>query len=231
MVTDGPGAVDPLVAAGPVRPANTLRPGVSPQRTLILDTPNPLMADLATGAVSAWENGPPVTTPLVSSAFDLSAFGRLQVQVLRDNRETARGSTLVSLHLGDASQIVSVSESPHGSLIIDDGESRAIGPIGEALPIVVVFTHAPTDDGHDITVSARNAETMTAIELSLGVSTLNNAILTIGGPTVTATTKRGRRRNGAVHVHVEAPSEPNEQVRRAVRRARRVAGTLRDRIS
>lgn len=228
-MTDGPSAIDPLVAEGPLAPVESLRPAPSLQRVLILDSPTPQMVDLAAGNVRPYENGPPVSVPMTSTRFDFAALTRLQVQVLRDPRPTSLDTTLLSLQLADAGVVVDVRETPDGTLRIDAPSGSASGPIGASPAVVVVVTRIATEQTHRLSVTARNAETMTHVEHELAVATTTNAMVTIGGPTSDITGQHGRRRTIPVHLETSVPVEPVDQMRRAVRGAKRVAGSIRAR--
>ncbi len=229
---DGPSAIDPLVAAGPLAPVESLRPAPSLQRLVILDTPTPQMVDLEQGNVRPYENGPPVSIPIASTRFNLATLSRLQVQVLRDPRPSSVDSTLFSLHLAEAGQRVDIRETPQGKLVVDDGQREpVIGPIGASLAIVVVAEISKVDDSHRLVISARNAETMDSLSHELQPSSLSRALVTIGGPTTEVTGARGRRRTIPVLIDTARAPEAADQVRRAVRGAKRVAGSIRNRVT
>ena len=224
---DGTSSINPLVAEGPRLPVETLRPAPSLQRVLLLDQSQPRMADLASGDIRAWENGPPVSVPMVSAAFALDAFKRLQVQVLRDPRPTSVESVLFSLRCG--STVLDVVETTTSELLIrgSDG-TTAHGPIGDSAAIVVVLR--PEIEERRVAVLARNAETLNGIDATVAMVSWEPATLTVGGPTIDKTGGHGRRRLIPVHLDVEPVLLPADQVRRAVSGARRVAGAVRDRV-
>lgn len=189
------------------------------------------MVDLAEGNVRPYENGPPVSVPMTTTGFDLGALKRLQIQVLRDPRPSSVNSTLLSLHLGDANRVIDVYETPDGQLVIDVGEPDPITtPIGNSPAVVVVLEASSAGDTSQLMVSARNAETMNASGTDLNVRALTNAMITIGGPTTSVTGQYGRRRTIPVHIHAALAPEPVDQVRRVVRGAKRVAGTMRGKV-
>ncbi len=228
---DGPSAIDPLVAAGPLVPVGPLRPAPSLQRIVMFDHAVTHMMDMSGGNIRAYENGPPVSVPMTSTRFDLTSLDRLQVQLLRDPRPSSVDSTLFSLHLADAGRVVDVRETPDGSLVLDDDRTTpTTAPIGESPAVVIVVSRTSTETSHHVVVSARNAETMRASNLELDVTSLTNAMVTIGGPTAELTGTVGRRRTIPVQIDTTLPQQPIDQVRRAVRGAKRVAGSLRGRI-
>lgn len=230
-MTDGASAIDPLVAAGPLVPVGPLRPAPSLQRIVVLGGAIPKMIDLSGGNIRPYENGPPVSVPMTSTRFDLASLDRLQVQLLRDPRPSSVDSTLFSLHLADADRFVDVRETPDGSLVLDDDRTTpTTSPIGESPAVVIVVSSASTETSHHLVVSARNAETMQATQIELDVATLTNTTVTIGGPTAERTGTIGRRRTIPVQIDTALPPQPIDQVRRAVRGAKRVAGSMRGRI-
>lgn len=230
-MTDGASAIDPLVAAGPLVPVGPLRPAPSLQRIVILGEAVPKMIDMSGGNIRAYENGPPVSVPMTSTRFDLANLDRLQVQLLRDPRPSSVDSTLFSLHLADADRIVDIRETPDGSLVLDDDRTTpTTSPIGESPAVVIVVSRTSTETSHHLVVSARNAETMQATQIELDVATLTNTTVTIGGPTAERTGTIGRRRTIPVQIDTTLPQQPIDQVRRAVRGAKRVAGSMRGRI-
>lgn len=227
VVTDGASSINPLVAEGPRLPVETLRPAPSLQRVLLLDRAQPRMADLASGDIRAWENGPPVSVPMVSAAFALDAYKRLQVQVLRDPRPTSVESVLFSLRCG--STTLDIVETTTSELLIRGSKGTvASGPIGGSPAVVIVLR--PDRERRVIDVVARNAETLTGMDATVAVTSWEPATLTIGGPSIDATARHGRRRLIPVHIEAEPVLDPADQVRRAVSGARRVAGAVRDRV-
>jgi len=228
-VTDGPSAIDPLVAEGPRAPVDSLRPAVSQQRRLLFDGPTLMMVDLAAGNVRPYENGPPVSVPMSSAPFDLAMYDRLQVQLLRGPRPTSTSMTHLSLRLGRAERAIDVSETPDGELVVAHGDVTERGAIGQSPAIVVVIEHTKSEGGHEVAVSARNAETMDGPRLLVAAVLVDIASLTIGGPAFDVTGNRGIRRTTPVQIEVTAHREPVDQVRRVVGAARRAAGSLRDR--
>lgn len=224
---DGASSIDPLVAEGPLLPVETLRPAPSLQRVLLLDHAQPRMADLASGDIRGWENGPPVSVPLVSTAFALDSYARLQVQVLRDPRPTSVDVVLVSMGCGSA--VIDIVETTSAELLIRSSKGDAVrAPIGGSPAIVTAFY--PDIDNGTLKITARNAETLEGIEANVRISWWDSAMLTIGGPLTDETHTHGRRRLIPVHIDFERPRLPAEQVRRAVSGARRVAGAVRDRV-
>jgi hypothetical protein len=230
-VRDGPSSINPLVREAPFVPMETLRPAANLQRVLLLDRPGPQMADLASGDVRRYENGPPISIPMVSTRFDLGAIDRLQIQVLRDPRPTSISTTLVSLHLGEAKITIDVVESPDGQLLITSsggrGPRQISGPIG-ASPAVVVVVQPDAQDA-TVAVTARNAETMESLEMKTSASSLTKTLVTIGGPTTEVTGAYGRRRSIPVHVELTTSTGPVDQLQRGLRLARRIAASARNR--
>lgn len=221
---DPPSSISPLLAEGPREPSLSLRPAVSEQRILLLDGAVPEMLDLATGNIRRWENGPPVSVPCVSAPFTLSAYQRLQVQVLRDPRPTSQDLTLLSI--GSGGRSIDVVERGGGRLAISAEGETSEGPIGQSSAIVVGIE--PDRETNRVFVTARNAESMEVLELTTTLPA-DTATLTIGGPTTQLTGRYGRRRLIPVHLDVARPAEPVDQLRRVVRGARRVASDLRSR--
>lgn len=233
-MTDGPSAIDPLVAEGPLLPMETLRPLVSLQRMVLLDQPGPMMADLATGDVRRYENGPPVSVPMISNVVDFADIDRLQVQVLRDPRPTSVEMVLCSLWLADAEVAIEVCESPGRRLVVRtiDGDrvNEVTTVVGASMAIVVVFERTEADGRHRIGVQARNAEAMHWIDSSVELSRTTGATLTVGGPTTARTGLYGRSRMIPVQLEVAPHREPIDQVHRVVRGAKRAVGALRSRV-
>lgn len=231
---DGPSAIDPLVAEGPLLPMETLRPLASLQRVVLLDRPGPMMADLETGDFRQYENGPPVSVPMVSNVVDFAAIDRLQVQVLRDPRPTSVEVTLLSLHLGDAGVTIDVRESPMQkmSLHMTDsaGHKEVTAPIGKSSAIVVVIERNAVEGQQHLTVQARNAESMSWTSVDADVSETGGTTLTVGGPTTAVDGMYGRSRMIPVQLEVTLHGEPIDQVRRVVQGARRAVGALRSRV-
>lgn len=224
---DGPSPIEPLLVEGPRVPMETLRPLVSFQRVLLLNGGPPSMVDLATGDIRRWENGPAVQVPCVSSPFELAAYARIQTQVLRDPRPSPVDLVLLSLAIGDL--VVDVVETTARELEIrSGGPSRvmASSPIGGSSAIVIVIEPAMSQDVSEVKVSARNAETVEAIDTTVSISG-SVATLTIGGPSTAVTGRYGRRRLIPASVDVALRAEPIDQFRRVARKARSVAGNLR----
>jgi hypothetical protein len=211
----------------------TLRPAANLQRVLLLDRPGPQMADLDSGDVRRFENGAPISVPMVSTRFDLGAIARVQIQVLRDPRPTSTSTTLVSLHLGAANLTIDVVESPNGQLLITSSgvrePRRVSGPIGASPAVVVVIERHEQESV--IAVTARNAETMGSLEMRTSASSLAETLLTIGGPTTEVTRTYGRRRSIPVHIELTTSPEPVDQLQRGLRLARRLAASARNRAS
>lgn len=219
---DGPSAIDPLVTEGPTQPGISLRPAVSEQRVLVLDGGPARMVDLAAGNIRAWENGPPVSIPCVSAPFDLSDYGRLQVQVLRDPRPTSVDVTLLSLEMGQRS--VDVIELASGGLSIATPDTSVDGPAGQSPAIVILLE--PSDEQCCITV--RNAESPSGFEATVPLPS-GAATLTIGGPSAHLGAPIGRRRLVPVLIDAVPVATAPDQVRRVAGRVRRAAASLRDR--
>lgn len=225
-MTDGPSRIDPLVGAGPRTAVSTFRPGTDPQRVLILDGDEPLMADLASGDIRRFESGPSLALPMVSTPFDLSTTQLLLVQINLDVQELAGRSTLFSLALD------------HGAITVDEvGDELHLtsptgdvvtGPKGDSPAIVFQIDRM----GSDLVVSVRNAETLQRVEFSQPIdeATRMTAVLTAGGPSSALTGRYGRRRQAPVLVHF-ARVEAVDNVQRAVNGARRAAGKVKRRIS
>jgi hypothetical protein len=209
----------------------TLRPAANLQRVLLLHRPGPQMADLDSGDVRRFENGAPISVPMVSTRFDLGAIGRLQIQVLRDPRPTSTSTTLVSIHLEAAKITIDVAESPSGQLLISSSGGReprrVSGPIGRSPAIVVVIE--PDEQDAAVSVTARNAETMESLEMRTSVSSFAETLVTVGGPTTEAAGTFGRRRLIPVHIELTAPVGPVDQLQRGLRLARRIASSARNR--
>lgn len=229
-MNDAPSAIDPLVAEGPRAPVETLRPGISLERLLFLDEPGPMMADLATGDIRRYESGPPVSVPMVSDSFDLARIKRLQVQIIRDPRPSSTSHTLLSLDIVSADCAVQVRISATNRLELVTTGSCDVPvvsvPAGASPAFVIVVETA----GAQVTVSARNAETLDFSSLVVEPADLGNAVLTVGGPPATADGVLGRRRTVPVLVELAHHGEPVDQLRRAVRGARRAAGSIRSRV-
>lgn len=226
---DGPSPIDPLLAEGPRAPMDTLRPAASLQRVLLLDGGEPLMADLATGDIRRWENGPPLSVPCVSTPFELSLYTRIQVQVLRDPRPSSVDLVLLSMNVGHLA--IDVVETTQRRLEIRSapgGLPSATTAIGESPAIVIVIEPAEADGTKKVTISARNAETAEVIQSTVPCPQ-SVATLTIGGPSTSMTGRYGRRRLTPVHLEVVTRGEPIDQFRRVARRARRVITSIRRR--
>jgi len=228
-VIDRPGSIDPLVAEGPRSPVNSLRPGVSQQRTLMLDGPTPMMLDLAEGNIRPYENGRPVSVPMSSTPFDLSIFDRIQVQLMRGPSPTSKATTHFSVQIGQGDRVIEVRETRDGLLEITDDRTSASGAIGTSPALVVLIeTRTPGQDP-EVVVSARNAETLDGPSLAVTVPSVDDARFTVGGSTYERTGSRGLRRSMLVQIDVVPHREPVDQVRRVVGAAKRAAGSLRDR--
>lgn len=224
---DGPSPIEPLLAEGPRTPMETLRPLVNFQRVLLLNGEAPRMVDLATGDIRLWENGPSVLVPCVSTPFDLSSYALIQVQVLRDPRPTSVDLTLFSMNLGGAA--IDVVETTTRLLEIrSEAESSGLvsTAIGGSSAIVIMIEPFMLDGVSHMKVSARNAETVESIELSVPIHG-SVAILTIGGPSSPITGAYGRRRLIPAHLDVAVRVEPVDQFRRVARKARLLVGSLR----
>jgi hypothetical protein len=227
-VNDAPSAIDPLVAEGPRSAVETLRPALNLQRVLFLGERGPLMADLATGDIRRYESGPPVSVPMVSDTFDLTRVRRMQVQVTRDLRPSSVSQTLLSLDIASAPCVVDVRITVDNVLevVASNGASaRATTHAGSSPAFVIVLEHA---DGN-VSVAARNAETLEPISVKLDLADLTAATVTVCGPSV-RTGRYGRRRTIPVLIELEHHLEPLDQLRQAARRARTVAGDVRRRI-
>lgn len=227
-MTERTDLLDPSLVEGPRRPTETLRPAVSAQRVLFLDGPEPQMADLATGDIRRWENGPPVSVPCTSSPVDLRSWEMIQFQVLRDPRPTSVDTTLLSLAVADES--IDVIETVGGRLHIRARRRvLADGPIGGSPAVVVAFR--PSVDGETITlgIRVRNAESAAGIDARHDVSS-KDGVFTIGGPSTALTGARGRRRLIPVHLEVARRAEPGDVVSQILGRGRRAAGVIRRRI-
>lgn len=226
-MNDAPSAIDPLVAEGPRTPVETLRPMESLQRLLLLDEPGPMMVDLATSDIRRYESGPPVSVPMVSDTFDLGAVRRLQVQLIADPRPSSTSDTLFALNIVSARCLVDVRVSATNQLeLIPTGscDVPAVSvPAGASPAFVIVIETAQGQ----VTVSARNAETLDFTSLVLDVADLSEAVLTVGGPSVST---KGRRHTIPVHIDIAHHGEPVDQLRRAARGVRRVAGSIRDKV-
>lgn len=224
---DGPSPIEPLLVEGPRVPTETLRPLVSFQRILLLNGGPPSMVDLATGDIRRWENGPAVQVPCMSSPFELAAYTRIQTQVLRDPRPSPVDLVVCSLAIGDL--VVDVVETTSRQLEIRAGDPATVmasSPIGASSAIVIVIEPAMSQGVPEVRVSARNAETVEAIDTTVSSPGLL-ATLTIGGPSTTVTGRYGRRRLIPASVDVVLPAEPIDQFRRVARKARSVVGNLR----
>lgn len=228
---DGPSRIDPLVGAGPRTPVNTFRPGVDPQRVLILDGPEPLMADLATGDIRRFETGPSIRLPMVSTPFDLRRVKLLLVQTNLDGQALENRGTLFSLAL--AREVITVEATSEQLRLTTPTGDVLSGPIGDSPAIVFQLDR----EGADFVVSARNADTTERIEFRYPIDEQqpSTATLTVGGPSSTITGTHGRSRQAPVLIHFTrtAPVDrngPKENVQRAVNGARRVAGKAKRRI-
>ena len=223
---DGASAIDPLIAEGPLLPVENLRPAASMQRVLFLDGAGPMMADLATGDIRPWENGPPVSVPVPSTTFDAADIARLQVQVLRDPRPTSVDSVLLSVAF--QSDAVDVVETTAKTLVIRHrGAELAAGPIGGSPAVVIVLE--PNLSERCVLVHARNAETLQGITAEVPSGDNDPLSIMIGGPTTSFTGTYGRRRLIPVHIDLVRPVAPTDHVRRAAAAARRVAVALKNR--
>ena len=231
---DGPSPIDPLVVEGPLLPVENLRPLVSLQRMVLLDQAGPLMADLATGDIRRYENGPPVSVPMVSNEIDFGDVERLQVQVLRDPRPTSVETILCSLWIADSDASFEVSEGVGQRLVVRTsvgGKTNEVtAAIGGSMAIVIVFEQHEVDGRYRVTIRARNADGMDWINDDVVVGEVTGTTLTVGGPTTTRNGLYGRTRMIPVQLDVVLRSEPVDQVRRAVRGAKRAAGALRSRV-
>ena len=226
---DSPSAIDPLVAEGPRAAVDTLRPGLNFQRILFLDQPGPLMADLATGDIRRYESGPPVSLPMISDSFDLARLRRMQVQIGRDLRPSSVSQTLLSLDVESAACVVDVRISSENLLEIvasHGGVPPSAVHAGSSPAFVIVVEQA----SGEVEVSARNAETLDSISLSLSVADRSAAMVTVGGPSMRTTGQYGRRRSAPVLIDLEHHLEPVDRLRHVGRRARSVAGAARRRI-
>jgi hypothetical protein len=187
------------------------------------------MADLATGDIRRYESGPPVSVPMVSDTFDLGRVRRVQVQIGRDLRPSPVSQTLLSLDVVSASCVVDVRITAQSQLEIVASNGtvpRATRPAGSSPAFVIVLEHA----NGSVSVAARNAETLDAISMTLDPADLSAAVVTVGGPSVRTTGRYGRRRSIPVLIDLEHHLEPADQLRRAARKARAVAGAVRRRI-
>ncbi len=220
-MNDGPSAVSPLLAEGPRQPVPSLRPAVSEQRVLLLDRVEPQMVDLVAGNIRRWENGPPVSLPLVSGPVDLAAFRRLQFQILRDPRQTSVDTILASLALGGICT-VDVIARVGGRISISSGNATVEGPIGGS-PAIVIGFEVREDKLH---IDARNAETTETIEL-VSAAVGSPGTFTLGGPSTNVTGMHGRRRMSPVHIDVTRTPEPVDDVRRTLRRLRSLVRSAR----
>ena len=228
---NGPTAIDPLVAEGPSAPVETLRPGLSLQRVVLFEEDGPFMADLATGDIRRYESGPPVSVPMVSDRFDLRSVGRLQIQLTRDPRPTSLAQTLIGIDIGSAESSVDVRILPSNFLeIVGSGlaSSESVSTAAGSSPAFVVVIQL---DDEKLTVSARNAETLDFTSLSIEVASGANSVLSIGGPSHRSGLPAGRRRSVPVQIDVQRPPTPVDQLARAARGARRLAGAVRNRVS
>lgn len=227
---DPPATIDPLVAEGPRQAVDTLRPGLNLQRVLLLDEPGLLMADLATGDIRPYENGPPVAIPMVSDHFDLGAIRRLQFQVNRDPRPSSTSQTLFGLELVPRRSAVDISITPDNRLEIrGSGRASAIsssGPAGVSPAFVIVVE--PGDE--QLAVSVRNAETLTPIVAQFDSPPGYEGRVVVGGPSELSERPLGRRRSTPVLVEVQRRVDPVDRIRRVASEMRRVAGAARRRI-
>lgn len=230
-MTDGPTAIDPLVAEGPRAPVESLRPGLSLQRVLLFDPDGPMMADLATGDIRRYESGPPVSVPMVSDRFDLGSVGRLQLQLTRDPRPTSTAQTLVGLDVRSANSAVDVRILPTNLLeIVGSGRASDVSitaSAGMSPAYVIVIEH----DGDKVTVAVRNAETLDFTSVVVDVSDATDSVLSIGGPSDRSGGAPGRRRSVPVLIDVQKAPTPVDQLARVARGARRLAGVVRNRVS
>lgn len=214
---DGASEIDPLVASGPRLPVKNLRPAIKSQRVLIVEDATLLMADMETGRIGPWENGPQIAVPMVSLAFSLDGLSLLQVQVLRDGHPTASDTTLVSVKSG--SRVVDVVETTQGELVVrSDSQTLAAGPVGESPAVVVDISPIAQTD---LRVSVRNAETLTATNAEVSLPSRDSLVLTVGGP---------RPRQMPAHVDVVKAAAPVTGVRRAASGARSKVGALKRRV-
>ncbi len=230
-MTDGPTAIDPLVAEGPRAPVEALRPGLSLQRVVLFGEDGPLMADLATGDIRRYESGPPVSVPMVSDRFDLGAVGRLQIQITQDPRPSSTAQTLLGLDVQSAGAAVDVRILPSNLLeIVGSGlasNATITTPAGVSPAYVIVIEH----NGDHITVSVRNAETLEFTSLVIDAADTSDSVVSIGGPSERSGFSAGRRRSVPVLIDVQKPPTPVDQLARATRLARRLAGTVRNRVT
>ena len=228
---DGPTAIDPLVAEGPPLPVETLRPGLSLQRVLLLDESGLLMADLATGDIRRYESGPPVSVPMVSDRFDLGSAGRIQIQITRDPRPTSVAQPLFGIDIHSARSAVDVRILPSNSLEIA-GSGRALpasvtAPAGGSPAFVIVVEYA----NEQMTVSVRNAETLDFTSLTIDVADPSDSVVSIGGPSDRSGSTVGRRRSVPVLIDVQKQSTPADHVTRVVSGVRRLVGAARQRVT
>lgn len=228
---DGPSEIDPLVAEGPRAPVETLRPGLSLERVLLLDEGRPLMADLATGDIRPYESGPPVSVPMWSDHFDLSTIGRLQVQVTRDPRPASVSQTLLAVDVSSAQSAVDVRLTPSNVLeICGSGKAqdhRLELPAGGSPAFVIAVDSAD----ETVTVSVRNAETLDFTSVSFDAADTSRTVVTVGGPSQRSGSASGRRRSVPVLIEIHPARVPVDHFRRALRGARRIGGALRQRVS
>ena len=224
---DGASEIDPLVAEGPPLPVKNFRPAIKQRRVLIIEDGALLMADLASGRIGPWQNGPELTVPMVSLPFSLAGMALLQVQVLRDTYKTAAESTLASIT--DGSVVIDVVETVAGKLVIRSATGElASCPIGESLAVVVDIS--PVGDA-DLRVSARNAETLTAILTDVAMANRDALELTVGGPTTNGSMAAGRSRQIPAHLDMVASAVPVTGIRRAATGVRSKVGALKRRVT
>lgn len=225
-------ALDPLLAMGPEVPRLNFRPAVRPQRLLLLDGPTLELFDIGKDIYVPWQNGVPVSLPFTSAPFVADELEFVMVQVERDIKTTNEDVVLVSWRVGEDLSI-EVVETAAGELVVarNSGVGRSdlvAGPIGESPAIVTMFELGPNQG--EVTLTARNAETMTGISLTVETGDTGDvdAAVTIGGPTTDLVGSIGHRR--AALVHLDTRRRDDHQLARASSGLRRVAGRVRDRL-
>lgn len=223
-----PVQLNPQLVAGPSQPVSTVRPSVSQQRVLLLDDGRPEMLDLVDGEIRPWENGPPITIPVLSTPFRLTDYSHIQVQLFRDLRSTSVDRVLFSVAMGE--QSIDVIESQQLELVVDGPSRSATSAIGASPAVVVTIKPVSSETGTRLVVSARNAETDMSCEITeLLVGEF--ATLTIGGPTTALSGRSGRLRPSAVHIHTQPRTDAASLAKRVATRARREASSILQRRS
>lgn len=215
--------LDPLLQDGPGSPSPNFRPGLRNTPLLLLDA-QPRLLDVATSAYTPWTNGGPYPLPMASAPFSFADITHLMLQVERDNYSTNDDIVIASVLIG--TRYVEVIESPAGELIIASGGEKVVGSIGESPNVVTLIEPSEQDGRTTLDVTARNADTLAGITLTIEADTTQGRVV-VGGPIVDGNDGPGRRRRGSIYIDCQHHSS-NQPLDRLSSGVRRVARRLSD---